>query len=100
GNSCGQTLPRRTLALRANGEIAIGGDTLMSGYLTDGGGARPRGADGLFGTSDLGVLHGGRLLVVGRTDRMFISGGENIHPEEIEHALLRIGGIAEAVVVP
>ena len=31
---------------------------------------------------------------------MFISGGENIHPEEIEKALLSIKGIAEAIVVP
>jgi O-succinylbenzoic acid--CoA ligase len=31
---------------------------------------------------------------------MFISGGENIHPEEIEAALLQIAGITEALVVP
>jgi O-succinylbenzoic acid--CoA ligase len=99
-NSCGQALPGRTLALRANGAIAIGGASLMSGYLSDDGVADRRDADGLFVTSDLGVLQGGRLFVVGRMDRMFISGGENIHPEEIEHALLRVPGIAEAVVVP
>jgi O-succinylbenzoic acid--CoA ligase len=31
---------------------------------------------------------------------MFISGGENIHPEEIEKALLSIPGITQAIVVP
>ncbi|WP_054683561.1 AMP-binding enzyme [Rhodothermus marinus] len=36
----------------------------------------------------------------GRRDNRFISGGENIQPEAIERALLRLPGIAEAVVVP
>jgi O-succinylbenzoic acid--CoA ligase len=31
---------------------------------------------------------------------MFISGGENIHPEEIEREFLRFPGILEAIVVP
>ena len=42
----------------------------------------------------------GYLTVTGRRDSMFISGGENIHPEEIERALLSIKGIEGAVVVP
>ena len=42
----------------------------------------------------------GCLAVTGRRDNMFISGGENIHPEEIEKALLSIKGIVEAIVVP
>jgi len=33
-------------------------------------------------------------------DNLFISGGENIQPEEIEEALCRLEGIDEAVVVP
>jgi O-succinylbenzoic acid--CoA ligase len=31
---------------------------------------------------------------------MFISGGENIHPEEIEREILRLPGMLEAIVVP
>jgi O-succinylbenzoic acid--CoA ligase len=31
---------------------------------------------------------------------MFVSGGENVQPEEIEEALERIDGVARAVVVP
>ena len=38
--------------------------------------------------------------MTGRRDSMFISGGENIHPEEIEKALLSIKGIEQAMVVP
>jgi O-succinylbenzoic acid--CoA ligase len=33
-------------------------------------------------------------------DYLFISGGENVQPEEIEEALCRLEGIDEAVVVP
>ena len=54
-----------------------------------------------FPTGDMGQLDKeGCLTVTGRRDNMFISGGENIHPEEIEKALLSIKGIMEAVVVP
>ena len=38
-------------------------------------------------------------MVHGRADNMFISGGENIHPEEIEARLLELHGVRQAVVV-
>ncbi len=57
--------------------------------------------DGWFHTGDLGALDkDGCLRVIGRKDNMFISGGENIHPEEIEASLLKINNIVQAVVVP
>ena len=39
---------------------------------------------GWFATKDKGVWHDGELVISGRIDNMFISGGENIQPEEIE----------------
>ena len=42
----------------------------------------------------------GYLYVQGRKDLLFISGGENIQPEEIEQALCRLAGVVQAVVVP
>ncbi|UZJ41836.1 AMP-binding protein [Prosthecochloris sp. SCSIO W1101] len=40
-------------------------------------------ASGWFHTGDTGEMSpDGELLVTGRTDNMFISGGENIHPEK------------------
>jgi O-succinylbenzoic acid--CoA ligase len=42
----------------------------------------------------------GYLRVLGRRDNLFVSGGENVRPEEIEEALSRIPGVEEAVVVP
>ena len=38
--------------------------------------------------------------IVGRKDNMFISGGENIHPEEIENIFYGSGMVDEAIVVP
>jgi O-succinylbenzoic acid--CoA ligase len=56
--------------------------------------------DGWLRTGDAGRVDGtGCLHVHGRRDEVIISGGENIHPGEIEAALLTHPGIAEAVVV-
>jgi len=56
---------------------------------------------GWFPTGDLGELDPeGYLTVLGRKDNMFISGGENIHPEEIESLLSSMDGIREALIVP
>jgi long-chain acyl-CoA synthetase len=49
---------------------------------------------------DMGFLDAaGFLHLVGRADRMIISSGRNIHPEEIEAVLRRHPGIAEAAVL-
>ena len=86
------------------GEIVVRGATRFDGYATDGavgsGFIRPFGADGWFETRDIGRLDGaGRLVVSGRRDRMFVSGGENVHPEAVERHLVALDGVGEAVVV-
>lgn len=99
--SSGRSLPGRELKIGADGEILVRGETVFLGYL-DGDGLHPaRDADGWFHTGDLGGLDdAGLLRVAGRADNQFISGGENIQPEEIERGLLEHPGIEEAVVVP
>ena len=58
-------------------------------------------AEGWYHTGDLGTLDAnGYLHVKGRKDNLFISGGENIQPEEIEQALGQLDGVRRAVVVP
>jgi len=42
----------------------------------------------------------GYVYLVGRADNMFVSGGENVSPEEIETVLLEFPGVAQAAVIP
>jgi O-succinylbenzoic acid--CoA ligase len=61
---------------------------------------KPFDEEGWFASNDLGELdNNGLLKVIGRIDRMFISGGENIHPEQIEQALINVKGISNALVI-
>jgi o-succinylbenzoate---CoA ligase len=99
--TAGRVLPYRDVRLSDSGEILVGGPTRFSGYVTETGLATPFDAEGYFATGDLGHFdEAGRLVVHGRRDLMFVSGGENIHPEAIERALLALPGVEEAVVVP
>ena len=56
--------------------------------------------DGWYFTGDMGWLDAeGELYVAGRVDDMIISGGENIHPVEIEDVLARHSGVRDVAVV-
>lgn len=92
----GTLLPYRELKLAEDGEILVRGKTLFQGYW-DKGLALPLDDEGWFATKDLARPP---LTILGRKDNLFISGGENIQPEEIERLLCEIPGIAEAVVIP
>ena len=97
----GKPLLPDTVRIDTDGEILVRGDTLFLGYLGAEGIERPLTPDGWFHTSDLGRVDcQGYLSVVGRKDNMFVCGGENVHPEEIEQYLCRIPGLRSAVVVP
>jgi O-succinylbenzoic acid--CoA ligase len=99
--SSGKPLVDGTVSISDDGEILVRGDQLFLGYLQpDGSLDRPLTDDGWFRTGDLGHFdNAGYLHVTGRKDSMFISGGENIQPEEIESALHNLDGVEEAIVV-
>lgn len=100
-HSSGRVLPHREISVAEDGEILVRGRTLFAGYAENGGMTRPLDAEGWFHTRDLGELSpDGSLHVRGRKDNMFVSGGENVQPEEIEASLLRLPGVEEAAVVP
>ena len=97
----GALLPYREVSLSAEGEILVKGPCLFMGYLEADGIRSARDEEGWFHTGDDGTISDdGTITVLGRRDNMFISGGENIHPEEIEKALTAIDGIEEALVAP
>jgi acyl-CoA synthetase (AMP-forming)/AMP-acid ligase II len=83
-----------------SGEIWLRSGTVMSGYLEDPvSTAQVLSPDGWLRTGDLGTLDGGNLRIVGRSKDMFIVGGFNAYPAEIENALLRHPGIRQAAVI-
>lgn len=90
-----------TVRIASSGEIQVRGGSLFLGYHVEGNIERKLTADGWFATGDDGVLDAeGYLHVLGRRDRMFVSGGENIQPEAVERALCAIAGVSAALVVP
>jgi acyl-CoA synthetase (AMP-forming)/AMP-acid ligase II len=83
------------------GEIVVRGDSVMLEYLDDPDATGlALGADGWLRTGDLGrILPGGCLQIVGRVKDMFIVGGFNAYPAEIENALLRHPDIQQVAVI-
>ncbi|MCK5894565.1 MAG: o-succinylbenzoate--CoA ligase [Endozoicomonadaceae bacterium] len=96
----GRPLPYQEISISGEGEVLVGGEVLFMGYYRSGGVYHLPIENGWFATGDLGYLTDhGDLVVTGRRDNRFISGGENIQPEEIETALLSLNGVRQAVVV-
>jgi acyl-CoA synthetase (AMP-forming)/AMP-acid ligase II len=83
------------------GELLVRGYALMKGYFGD----EPEtaatiDADGWLHTGDIGVLDSeGRVRITDRMKDMFIVGGFNAYPAEIENVLTRHPGVAQAAVI-
>ena len=96
----GRPLPGREVKVEG-GEICVRGETLFLGYDTPYGLEPARDDEGWFHTRDRGYLtDNGELVVEGRLDNLFVSGGENIQPETIEQRLVDHPAVAQALVVP
>ena len=96
----GRLLEHRDLKIGTENEIMVRGQCLCKGYV-DWGAVTGVETGGWFATGDLGHIDAdGYLVVTGRKDHMFISGGENIQPEEIERALTALDSVERAVIVP
>lgn len=82
------------------GEICVAGPAVCAGYLDNPDATAAAFADGWFHTGDLGMLdEHGYLYITGRASDMYISGGSNVHPRDIEEKLLAHPGVAEAAVL-
>lgn len=94
----GHVLAGRQVQVRTE-RIYISGDTLASGYYRHGELHPLADQNGWFDSKDLGYWQDGQLVIIGRADNQFISGGENVHCEEIESVLNRHPVIHMALVV-
>lgn len=92
----GEPLSGRKLSLSPENELLVSGKCFFNGY-----GFPPNLLPTPFPTGDLGQHHPKfGWSIRGRKDFQFLSGGENIQPEEIEAALLSHPDVEEAIVVP
>ncbi len=84
-----------------DGEVLVRGYGVMQGYLDDAvATAEAIDADGWLHTGDLGEFtESGRLRIVGRKKDMFIVGGFNAYPAEIEGFLVEHPAVAQAAVI-
>ncbi len=88
--------------LEANetGEICVIGLAVFAGYFNNDEANKLAFHDGWFRTGDLGHLDdNGFLFITGRASDMYISGGSNIYPREIEEKILCHPDISEVAVV-
>ncbi len=83
----------------AVGVLCLRSPHTFDGYLDDPGRTdKVLDAEGWIHTGDLAVRDDDGLVYIrGRADNMFISGGENISPEEIEQALMKHPAVAGAI---
>jgi len=82
------------------GEVAIRGNTVMSGYYRDPEATTAAAPDGWFRTGDLGVMHpDGYVELRDRAKDVIISGGENISSVEVEAAISSHPAVLEVAVI-
>ena len=87
----------KTAAPGEVGELCLRGGALCSGYFGVSGDAKAE--DGWFHTGDLARVDDGYFTIVGRLKDMFVSGGENVYPLEIEDALYLSGSVRQCAVI-
>ena len=100
-NTCGRAFPGMEIKLSDVGEVLTRGENVMVGYLDDPQAtAEAIDADGWLHTGDIGTLdEHGNLKITDRLKDMYICGGFNVYPAEIEQTLARLDGVTESAVV-
>ena len=90
----------RALPAYENGEICVIGPAVFNGYYRNDAANEAAFRNGWFRTGDIGHFDdAGFLYITGRASDMFISGGSNIYPLEIEEKLVACPSVVEACVV-
>lgn len=91
----GRVVPAGTV-----GELQVKGPSVTQGYWNRPEANKKSYVDGWFRTGDAAYLdEDGYLYIVDRWTDMYISGGENVYPAEVENVLSAIPGVLEAAVI-
>jgi acyl-CoA synthetase (AMP-forming)/AMP-acid ligase II len=100
-NTSGRAIPDVEVKISEQGEICVRGYNVMQGYFEDPDATREAiDGDGWLHTGDIGVMdERGYVRITDRLKDMFIVGGFNAYPAEIENELLAHPAIAQAAVV-
>ena len=94
--------PEDIVAPDEEGELILdaSGDMMFSGYLNRPDATAAKIRDGWYFTDDICVMNErGEMVLKGRVDDMIRSGGESVHPEEVEATLNAHPGVKESAVV-
>jgi acyl-CoA synthetase (AMP-forming)/AMP-acid ligase II len=104
--TCGRAVPGMEATIaepdeNGAGELLLRGEYVMLGYLDDPAAtAEAIDADGWLHTGDVGTLDdAGNLRITDRLKDMYICGGFNVYPAEVEQVLARLDGVADVAVV-
>lgn len=99
--TCGRAIPGMEARIGEDGELLLRGEFVMLGYLDDPAAtAEAIDADGWLHTGDVGRLdEQGNLTITDRLKDMYICGGFNVYPAEVEQVLMRLEGVRDAAVV-
>jgi fatty-acyl-CoA synthase len=91
---------RQTLGANQRGELLLRGPGITPGYWNNPEATGKAFADGWLCTGDIAYRdEEGDYYIVDRTKDMYISGGENVYPAEVENVLFQLEGVAEAAVI-
>lgn len=99
--TCGRPFADFELRIDDTGEVLLRGPNVMLGYLDDPEAtAAAIDVDGWLHTGDIGAVDSaGNLRITDRLKDMYICGGFNVYPAEVEQVLARMEGVADAAVI-
>jgi fatty-acyl-CoA synthase len=96
----GKPYPQVEVALSDENELLVRGPNVFAGYWRNPEATEQTMVDGWLRTGDLAERDDeGYYRISGRLKEMYISGGENVYPAEVEDALLSLDGVADAAVL-
>ncbi|MGB3771465.1 MAG: FadD3 family acyl-CoA ligase [Rhodococcus sp. (in: high G+C Gram-positive bacteria)] len=97
----GRAMGDYEVSIAETGEVLVRGPGVMHGYLDDDAATEATlDADGWLHTGDIGSMdERGNLRITDRLKDMYICGGFNVYPAEVEQRILTLGGIREVAVI-